>query len=276
MVIIIFLFIIIICVLLTLIIINNNLEDFSIEYPIIITGNGNGNIILKNVENNDTYNYYMFTKGETIFNLKKLLVCDLLIIGGGGSGGSGGNDGYGGEVNYYKNIKLRPNKYIINVGNGGSPVELKDHNKYNGIDGSDSLIIFNSMILYKGKGGKGAIGSVTKTNAIIIEKLNVFSLNDIGFPNYDNNSRNNIIFNEDTTEEIIPDKTPIKSINITGKYIDYGDNGGKGLIYNENNSNNITGGGGNGLVIIRFNKDFIKLQEIEENDNRVEIIKKNL
>ena len=138
-------------------------------------------------------------------------------------------------------------------------------------------ISFNSMIIYKGKGGKGGIGNINNPKSLIVENFNVFSLNDIGFPKLDDKSRNNIFFDENKTDEIIPEETVIQTIDITGINMEYGNNGGKGLIYDSNMTSNITGAGGDGVIIIRFNKDFIKLQEVEEKEfESIDIIKKNL
>jgi len=109
---------------------------------------------LKFTYTTDTYG--LLGQTQYTFTIPDNVLCDILIIGGGGAGGyslSGGGGGAGGYV-YLANVTLSQDTYIINVGKGGSAIIGNGENGYN-----SSLANSANVITALGGGG-GAGGSV--------------------------------------------------------------------------------------------------------------------
>jgi hypothetical protein len=108
---------------------------------------------LKFTYTTDTYG--LLGQTQYTFTIPDNVLCDILIIGGGGAGGYslfGGGGGAGGYV-YLANVTLSPDTYIINVGKGGSAIIGNGENGYN-----SSLENSANVIAALGGGG-GAGGS---------------------------------------------------------------------------------------------------------------------
>jgi hypothetical protein len=108
---------------------------------------------LKFTYTTDTYG--LLGQTQYTFTIPDNVLCDILIIGGGGAGGYslfGGGGGAGGYV-YLANVTLSPDTYIINVGKGGSAIIGNGENGYN-----SSLENSANVITALGGGG-GAGGS---------------------------------------------------------------------------------------------------------------------
>ena len=97
-----------------------------------------------------TNNYYSFTDTNIIYNIEftSKVVCDILIVGGGGDGLSDiyGGGGGGGEIIYIKNYLIEPTKtYNIKVGTNNNYSFISENN--------------NNLLWLADSGGKGLIKS---------------------------------------------------------------------------------------------------------------------
>jgi hypothetical protein len=92
------------------------------------------------------------TKDYTITTTENLL-CDILVVGGGGGGGSGhGGGGGAGALIYKTNYNLSVGSYSISIGSGGRGGSAEP-NQGDGVNGTDTTIIFNSNAIFRAKGG---------------------------------------------------------------------------------------------------------------------------
>ena len=112
-----------------------------------------------------TDRYIVFThtglSNQTQYTFKTTdkLICDILIVAGGGAGGrnrfpsgrAGGGGGAGGLI-YLQNQELLSGIYTITVGSGGN-IDEGGNNRGEGFDGNNSSI--TGMINYTAKGGGG-------------------------------------------------------------------------------------------------------------------------
>ena len=118
---------------------------------IALSGTGNtSNITIDNI-NNKTINYVSFINNGSL-TLKTNYICDILVVGGGGSGGvrHGGGAGAGALI-YLQNQQLNKGIYTIQIGEGGAAINSAG----NGNNGNDTTITYNSTIIYNAKGGGG-------------------------------------------------------------------------------------------------------------------------
>ena len=110
---------------------------------------------LKFTYTSDTYGFIGQT--QYTFTIPDNVLCDILIIGGGGAGGYsllGGGGGAGGYV-YLSNVTLTADSYIIKVGKGGISSIGNGENGYNSS-------LENSTNLITALGGGGGAGGSTQ------------------------------------------------------------------------------------------------------------------
>ena len=137
----------IIIIIISLVIFVNRIEKFEVNIQIPISISGTGTYQLTDVNNSFTDSYYKFTNGTCLFDLRQDLICSVLVIGGGGSGGSQGRNGSGGGILLFNDVTLKPGDYLIQIGDGGLPVKLINHNQINGYNGSNTIISSKSEIV---------------------------------------------------------------------------------------------------------------------------------
>ena len=99
--------------------------------------------------------YYAFTNTNIVYNMNisQDINCDVLVIGGGGSGGirhAGG--GGAGACIYLQNQNIPSGSYLVNVGSGGI---ISGTTTSSGINGEDTYLSLNSYDFYRAKGGGG-------------------------------------------------------------------------------------------------------------------------
>jgi len=129
-------------------------EDIIINPPVksTIIGVSDRFIMFTYTGQNDGQTQYTFTT-------KEALICDILIIAGGGAGGrnrwangrAGGGGGAGGLI-FLENQNLSPGAYVITVGSGGN-IDENGNNRGYGFNGYNSSI--TGLINYTAKGGGG-------------------------------------------------------------------------------------------------------------------------
>jgi len=135
--------------------------------------NDHCSIFVDNIQKNlssITENQYCFSFSETsvnnILNLTEDTLCDILLVGGGGSGGiKCGGGGAAGEYLFLENTMLTKGEYKIIIGSGGvGGLSVSG----NGQNGSDTYITSNNDIdVYRviGGGGGGGYGNVGLSGA---------------------------------------------------------------------------------------------------------------
>jgi len=124
--------------------ISNDLPLTTTISPTLITGTNNY--------------YYSFLTGTNNITIKKDILCDILVIGGGGSGACRhGGAGGAGALIYLKNQILTAGSYSIVIGAGGTAIVAT---ALDGNNGSDTIITKSGTEIYKAKGGGGGGANV--------------------------------------------------------------------------------------------------------------------
>jgi len=137
---------------------NNIINSLDIDtLPPVSSINIPGSIdkYMKFTYTSDTYGFIGQT--QYTFTIPDNVLCDILIIGGGGAGGYsllGGGGGAGGYV-YLSNVTLTADYYIIKVGKGGISTIGNGENGYNSS-------LENSTNLITALGGGGGAGGSTQ------------------------------------------------------------------------------------------------------------------
>ena len=141
------------------------------ETPMVTKKTSTNNILMQPrfINNTEEY-YYAFTETDAKYSMTfpQDTVCDILVVGGGGSGSFpvwspitttpvvGGGGGGGGAVVYIPNQTILGNAtYEISVGNGGKNSTYTGVVNTSGKNGDPSEIKLNGKTIIKAAGGEG-------------------------------------------------------------------------------------------------------------------------